>query len=78
MCVSTQHLVRKCPKGKQGQESAVDLGTHHRTTQASEPQTCMVRSVLDPTDFLYSSDSDDGNVCMVRLEDKDSCHGLVM
>ena len=36
----------------------------------------MVRSVLDPTDFLYSSDSDDENVCMVRLEDKDSCHRL--
>ena len=32
----------------------------------------MVRSVLDLTDFLYSSDSDDGNVCIVRVEDKGS------
>ena len=30
----------------------------------------MVKSVLDPMDFLYSLDSDDGNVCIVRVEYK--------
>ena len=38
----------------------------------------MVRSVLDPMDFLYTSDSDDGNVCMVRVEDKGSKPRIVM
>ena len=31
-----------------------------------------VRSVLDPMDFLYSSDLDHGNACIVRVEDKGS------
>ena len=38
----------------------------------------MVRLVLDPMGFLYSSDSDDGNVCMVRVEDKSSKPHIVM
>ena len=38
----------------------------------------MVRSVLEPTDCLYSSDSDDGNVCMVRVENKGSKRRIVM
>ena len=38
----------------------------------------MVRSIPDPTDFLHSSDSDDGNVCIVRVEDKGSKPCIVM
>ena len=32
----------------------------------------MIRSVPDPTDFLHSSDSEDSNVSVVRVEDKGS------
>ena len=38
----------------------------------------MVESVLDLMDFLYSSDSNDGNVCIVRVEDKGSKPLIVM
>ena len=32
----------------------------------------MVRTVLDPMNFLYSSESDDGSICVVHMEDKGS------
>ena len=38
----------------------------------------MIRSIPDPTDFLHSSDSDDGNVCIVRVEDRGSKPRMVM
>ena len=38
----------------------------------------MVKSVLDLMNFLYSSDSNDGNVCIVRVEDKGSKPLIVM
>ena len=75
ICGSTQHLARKCPKGKQEQESAVSGNPPQNNTGKLAN---MVRSVLDPMDFLYTSDSDDGNVCMVRVEDKGSKPRIVM
>ena len=61
VCGSTQHLACKCPKGKQEQESAVSGKSPQNNTGR---RANMVRSIPDPTDFLYSSDSDDGNVCI--------------
>ena len=75
MSGSTQYLSRKCPKGKQEKESAVSGNLPQNNTGK---QANMIRSVLDPTDFLYSLDSDDGNVCVVRVEDKDSKLCIVM
>ena len=69
MCGSTQYAARKYPKGKQEQKSAVSGNLPQNNTGR---RANMVRSILEPTDFLYSLDSDDGNVCTVRVEDKGS------
>ena len=75
VCGSTRHLACKCLKGKQEQESAVPGNSPQNNTGR---QANIVRSIPDPTDFLYSSDSDDGNVCIVRVEDKGSKPRVVM
>ena len=67
MCGSTKHLARKCPQGKQ--ESMVS-GSSPQGNVGKKAN--MVRSVPDPMDFLQSSDSEDGNVCVVRVQDKGS------
>ena len=75
VCGSTQHLAHKCPKGKQEQESAVSGNSPQNNTGK---WANMVRLALEPMDFLYLLDSDDGNVCIVRVEDKDSKPSIVM
>ena len=69
ICGDTKHLARKCTKRKQ--ESTPSEDASRRNTHNNSSAN-MVRTVSDPMNFLYSSESDDGSVCVVRVEDKGS------
>ena len=69
ICGDTKHLARKCSKRKQKSTPSKDAS---RRSTHNNSSTNMVRTVSNPMNFLYSSESDDGSVCVVRVEDKGS------
>ena len=62
-------MARKCLKRKQ--ESTAS-GNSSRKDINNSSSTNMITIIADPMNFLYSSESDDGSVFVVRVEDKGS------
>lgn len=60
ICGDTKHLARKCPKRKQ--ESTTPRNSSPRSTNNSS-STNMIRTVVDPMNFLCSSESDECSAC---------------
>lgn len=70
-CGKTGHLQQNCKYRNKKQESTVSGNSSQQKTNNTS-STKMIRTVVDPMKFLYSSDSDDGSVHVVCIEDKGS------
>ena len=60
---------------KQKQESTVPRNLSWQNANNSS-STNMIRTVADPMNLFYSSDSDDDSVCVMHIEDGVNIHGV--
>ena len=72
VCGKNDHLAREC-KLRKGESTSVTTATKPENKKSTAARTNAITTVTThPADILYSSDSEDGIVNSIRIEDKGS------